>query len=343
MARDDPGDQRRNAMTTNRTDHRSLRWGLLSTARINDKILGSGAADVVAVASRDGERAAEYAGAHGIPRAHGSYEALLADPAVDSVYISLPNALHLPWAERALRAGKHVLCEKPLSRRAQEVQDAFALAADRGLLLAEGFMWRHHPQVARIQALIADGAIGRLRLIRSEFGGGAAPAGNPRLARALDGGALMDVGCYCVSGARTLAGGEPRAVSAQRATGGDGVDLLLTGLLRFDDELLAVFDCAFLDPERCGLEAIGEGGSVRLLDPWHGREPVIELRRLGHDIERIVLDPVDSYALQLADFAAAVRGERAPLLGRDDALGQARAIEALYRSAEGGETTTVAP
>jgi xylose dehydrogenase (NAD/NADP) len=318
-----------------------LRWGLLSTARINDAILGADAADVVAVASREEARAREYARAKGIPRAHGSYEALLADPEVDIVYLSLPNALHLPWAVRALEAGKHVLCEKPLARSAEAVAAAFAVAEREGLILSEGFMWRHHPQVGRAQELLAEGAIGRPRLIRAAFSGGIAPPGDPRLERALDGGALMDVGCYCVSGARTLAGAEPRRVHAQRVAGGDDVDLLLTGLLRFDDDLLASFDCGFVGPNRSELEVIGEDGTLRLLDPWHAREPVIELVRDGA-VERIALPPVDSYAVQLADVEAAVRGERPPLLGRTDALGQARAIEALYASAEHGVETPVA-
>ncbi|MCW2983518.1 MAG: gfo/Idh/MocA family oxidoreductase [Conexibacter sp.] len=311
-----------------------LRWGLLSTARINDAILGAGVADVVAVASRDAARAQAYAAAKGIPRAHGSYEALLADPEVDVVYVSLPNALHLPWATRALKAGKHVLCEKPLSRRAAEVEAAFDVADAEGLVLTEGFMWRHHPQVAQAQRLIAEGAIGRVRLIRAAFSGGVAPPGDPRLVRALDGGALMDVGCYCVSGARALAGGEPRAVDAQRVRGGDDVDLLLTGLLAFDDDVLATFDCGLVGPHRSELEVIGEDGSLALLDPWHAREPVIEVRR-DDGVERIDAPRVDHYALQLADVEAAARGERAPLLGRADAVGQARAIEALYAAAEG--------
>jgi predicted dehydrogenase len=311
-----------------------LRWGLLSTATINDALLGAGNAEVVAVASRDGARARAYADARGIEKAYGSYEALLADPEVDIVYVSLPNAMHLPWATKALRAGKHVLCEKPLSRRAADVEAAFALADELGLVLAEGFMWRHHPQLAEAQRLIAEGAIGRLRLIRADFAFTLPDAvAEPRLLRDLGGGALMDVGCYCVSGARALAGAEPVAVSAQQITGGDGVDLVLTALLRFPGDVLATFDCAFVGPERDHLMAIGDAGSLLLPDPWHAREPVIELTRDGR-AERIALDPTNHYALQVADVEAAVRGERAPLLGRADAVGQARAIEALYAAAD---------
>src|SRR5579875_2000784 len=149
------------------------RWGLLSTARINDALLRGIAAvpdaSAYAVASRDPERASAYAGRKGIERAYGGYEQLLADPEVDVVYISLPNGMHVEWSQRALEAGKHVLCEKPLSRSAQEVEQLFDLAADRGLHLSEAFMYRHHPQTKRLKALVESGAIGELRLIRGSF------------------------------------------------------------------------------------------------------------------------------------------------------------------------------
>ncbi|WCB94397.1 dTDP-3,4-didehydro-2,6-dideoxy-alpha-D-glucose 3-reductase [Baekduia alba] len=312
-----------------------MRWGLLSTARINRSILGAGNADVVAVASRDGARARAYADEHGIATAHGSYEALLADPEVDIVYVSLPNSLHLPWATRALEAGKHVLCEKPLARRAAEVEAAFDLAQARGLVLTEGFMWRHHPQVARTRQLIAEGTIGAVRLIRSDFAFGLTDMADPRARRAMGGGALMDLGCYCVSAARTFAGGEPIAAQAQRVEGGDGVDVALTGLLAFEDDILAALDCAFVGPPRNALEILGDAGRLRLPDPWHARDAVIEVQDAGGAVERIALDPVNHYALQVADVEAAARGERPPLLGRADAVGQARAIELLYAAAGG--------
>jgi D-xylose 1-dehydrogenase (NADP+, D-xylono-1,5-lactone-forming) len=313
-----------------------LRWGILSTARINDALLGAGAADVVAVASRDAGRAQAYAAERGIPRAHGSYEALLADPEVDVVYVSLPNALHVPWAARALEAGKHVLCEKPMSRRPDEVEALFDLADERGLVLSEGFMWRHHPQVALVRRLIADGAIGRVRVIRADFAFNLLDAEDPRLLAELDGGALMDLGCYCVSAARTLAGAEPVEARAAQVVGGTGVDVVLAGLLRFPGDVVAHFDCAMVGPDRFGLAVFGDAGSLWLPDPWHAREPVVELTHGDGRVERLVPDPVNSYALEIADVEAAIRGEHPPLLGREDALGQARAIAALYASAEAG-------
>ncbi|MGZ4199674.1 MAG: Gfo/Idh/MocA family protein [Thermoleophilia bacterium] len=313
-----------------------LRWGILSTANISDKLLGSGTdQEFVAVGSRDGARAEAYAREKGIARAHGSYEALLADPDVDAIYNPLPNAMHVEWSIRALEAGKHVLCEKPLTRHPEDVDRVFDVAEREGRVLAEAFMWRHHPQVARTRELLDSGAIGDLRVIRSAF---AYLQGNPddiRLHAPLDGGGLMDVGCYCVSGCRTLAGAEPEIVSADHVPGGHGgVDVALVATLRFPGDVLALFDCGLTYSGGGHLEAVGSDGSILLTDPWHATNAVIEVRRGDGSVERIDPGPANSYALELADFEAAVRGERQPLLGRDDALGQARTIAALYTSAE---------
>jgi D-xylose 1-dehydrogenase (NADP+, D-xylono-1,5-lactone-forming) len=321
----------------------SIRVGILSTARINRLVLPgareSDRVDVTAVASRELAVAAAYAREHGIERAYSSYEDLLADPDLDAVYIPLPNSLHVEWSIRALEAGKHVLCEKPLSRRPGDVERAFDAADRAGLKLMEAFMYRHNPQTARLTALVDAGAIGRLRLIRAAFSFPLADAADVRLDPSLDGGALMDVGCYCVSGARLLAG-EPEEVYGEQVLGGSGVDDLFTGTMRFPGDVLAQFDSGFVLQVRDELEAIGEDGSLFLDDPWHSRTPVLELRgKTG--VEEIVVDVADSYRLQLENMAAAIRGEAAPLLGREDALGQARAIEALYRSAADGIPVTL--
>jgi D-xylose 1-dehydrogenase (NADP+, D-xylono-1,5-lactone-forming) len=312
----------------------SLRWGILSTANITKKLLGSGHdQQFVAVGSRDLGRAHAFASEHGVARAHGSYEELLADPEVDAIYNPLPNSLHVEWSIKALEAGKHVLCEKPMSRHPDEVERAFDVAERAGRVLEEAFMWRHHPQVARTRELIAAGDIGDLRVIRAAFAFVAADPNDIRLQADLDGGGLMDVGCYCVSGCRTLASAEPVRGYAEYIPGGNGVDVALAATLRFPGDVVAHFDCgvSYLGGDQ--LEAVGSEGSVFLDDPWHGREAVIELRRNGL-VERIETGPANSYALELADFEAAVRGEDPPLLTRADAVAQARAIEALYTSAE---------
>ena len=313
----------------------ALRWGILSTANITDKLLDSGTdQEFVAVGSRDGTRAEAYAREKGIARAHGSYEALLADPDIEAIYNPLPNALHVEWSIRALEAGKHVLCEKPLSRRPEDVDRAFDVAEREGRVLAEAFMWRHHPQVARARELLDGGAIGDLRIIRAHFAFPVADPDDIRLQPSLDGGGLMDVGCYCVSGCRTLAGAEPERAWAEAVPGGHGVDVALAATLRFPGDVLAHLDCGLSYPGGSRLAAAGTEGSFALADPWHGNDAVIELRRADGCVERIEAGPANSYALELADFEAAVRGERPPLLGRDDALGQARTIAALYTSAE---------
>ncbi len=320
----------------------SVRLGILSTARINRLLLpGARASDrveVAAVASRDRGRAQAFAREHGIPRAYGSYEELLADPNVDAVYNPLPNSLHVEWSIRAVEAGKHVLCEKPLSRRPEEVERAFDAAERAGLVLTEAFMYRHNPQTAKLLELVRDGAIGALRVVRAAFSFTLTNVANIRLAADLDGGALMDVGCYCVSGARLLAGEPSRvfAASLERA----GVDVVLAGTMSFAAGVVAEFDCGFALPFRDELEAVGEEGSVFLDDPWHCRTPVLELRRYG-GAERIELERVDSYRLELENLADAIRGEARPLLGREDALGQARAIHALYRSAAMGKAVSL--
>jgi predicted dehydrogenase len=240
---------------------------------------------------------------------------------------------------RALEAGKHVLCEKPLDRRPEEVERAFDAANRAGRLLSEAFMYRHNPQTAKIRELVAGGAIGALRLVRAAFSFGLDEPENVRLAADLDGGALMDVGCYCVSGSRLLAG-EPETVYGRQVTGPSGVDVLFAATMSFPGDVVAQFDCGFVLPDRDELEVIGDEGSLFLDDPWHARKPLIELRR-DDGVEELALEPVDSYRLELENLSDAIEGSAEPLLGRADAVGQARAIEALYASAASGEPVSL--
>jgi predicted dehydrogenase len=322
----------------------ALRWGLVSTARINDAFLrgvaGSSSGEVVAVASRDGERARAYGNAHGIATAHGDYDALFADPAVDAVYISLPNGLHLEWAERALRAGKHVLCEKPLGRDPDAVAAVFDIAERKGLQLREAFMYRHHPQTMRLARLVAEGAIGTLRAIRSSFSFVLSDPDDVRLSAELEGGALLDLGCYCVSAARLLAG-EPESVAGVRVVGGRGVggrgvDVSFAGAMRFGGEVVAAFDASFRAAAGGRLEVSGDEGVLTVADPWHIRTPGIVLRD-AHGERAIEIEPADAYRMEADDLAALVDGGAGGAgggrLGREDAIGQARALGMLHRAA----------
>jgi predicted dehydrogenase len=317
---------------------RPVKWGILSTAHINRNVIpgahASPKVELLAVASRDQARADDYAKKWEIKRAYGSYEALLNDPDIEAVYISLPNSLHAEWSIKALEAGKHVLCEKPFSRNVRDVEAAFDVAERTGRLLSEAFMYRHNPQTKRAKELVDQGAIGDLRLIRSAFSYSLYDETNIRLHAGLEGGALMDVGCYCVSASR-LFGGEPERAYGEAWFGPSGTDWVFGGVLRFPRNVVALLDCGTAMPERDELEVIGSEGALFLDDPWHCTVPGIELRR-GGKVARIELDVSDSYRLELENVSDAIRGDGELLLGRDDAVRQARVLEALHDSATSG-------
>ena len=320
-----------------------VKWGIISTADINRKVIpgahASPKVDLVAVASRDRARADEYAKQWEIPRAYGTYDALLADDEIEAVYISLPNNMHVEWSIKSLEAGKHVLCEKPFTRHPEEVDQAFDVAERTGRHLSEAFMWRHNPQTKRVAELVDEGLIGELRLIRSAFSYSLYDETNIRLRTDVDGGALMDVGCYNVSGSRLL-GGEPERCWGEAWYGPSGTDWVFTGTMRFPVDAIACFDCGTALTERDEVEIVGSEGSLFLDDPYHCVVPVIEVRA-GGDVERIELGYENSYRLELENMSDAIRGEGRLLLGRDDALGQARALEALHRSATTGTPVSV--
>jgi D-xylose 1-dehydrogenase (NADP+, D-xylono-1,5-lactone-forming) len=317
-----------------------VRWGVLSTAKINDLVIRgarkSDRVDVLAVASRDQARADAYARRNGYARAYGSYEALLEDPDVEAVYISLPNSLHVEWSIRALQAGKHVLCEKPLDRSPDEVRRAFDAAEEADRFLMEAFMWRHHPQTHRLTDLIGDGAIGELRLIRSAFSFQLTRLEDVRMRPELQGGSLLDVGCYCVSAARLIAG-EPDVVYGEQVLSSSGVDVRFAATMRFPGNVLAHFDCAFDLPFRSVVEVVGSEGSLLASDAFIlGDHRRLELRR-ADTIETVPAGHANKYQLEFENLSDAIRGRGDPLLGREDALGQARALDALLRSAEAAE------
>ncbi len=321
-----------------------MKWGIVSTADINRLVIPpaqeSPLIDLVGVASRTLDRAEQYAGEWGIPRAYGSYEELLADPEIEAVYISLPNTMHAEWSIRSVEAGKHVLCEKPFTRHPEEVEASWDAADRAGKLLSEAFMWRHHPQAKRLRALIEEGAVGEVRLIRAVFSYSLYDRDNIRLRTELEGGALMDVGCYCVSGSRLAAGAEPESVQAAAWYGPSGTDWVFTGTMRFPGDVLATFDCGTAMPNRDELEVIGSEGSLFLDDPWHANEPAIEIRR-GDGVERTEIEHANSYRLELENVTSAAQGEAELLLGREDAMGQAKALAALHQAAESGETVSL--
>jgi predicted dehydrogenase len=243
---------------------------------------------------------------------------------------------------RSLAAGKHVLCEKPYSRHPEEVVEAFAAADAAKLVLMEAFMYRHHPQTRIVADLIRRGEIGRPRLIQASFSFVLDSLDDVRAKPELDGGSLMDVGCYCISGTRLVAG-EPNEVVGEQITGPTGIDMSFRGALRFEGGAVGEFACSFETPRRQELRVVGEDGTLSVEAPWRVDWGGDVLVQRGDDVTRIDVPEADSYVRQLDNLADAVSGESPPLLGREDALGQARVIDALYRSAaKGGQAVEVA-
>ena len=320
-----------------------IRVALLSTAAIGDALLGgareSELVEVIGVASRDRARAEAHAHERGLERAYGSYDELLADGDVDVVYVALPNTLHVEWTIRALEAGKHVLAEKPLSRSPSEVERAFDAAERAGLLLMEGFMYRHHPQTKRLAQLVAEGAVGELRLIRSQFSFTLDRPDDIRWNAALGGGSLLDVGCYCVNVSRLLAG-EPEVVYAERTLAASGADARFAATMRFAGGVLGHFDCGFDLPRRVEVEAAGSEGSLVVVNPFVQDEVTLELRR-GDTLEWSDTVEENRYRLELDNLARAIRGEEAPLLDRRESVAQARVVDALLTSAETGRPVSL--
>jgi D-xylose 1-dehydrogenase (NADP+, D-xylono-1,5-lactone-forming) len=310
--------------------------GILATGFIVEKVLPSALAsdgvEVAAIASRSKDRARAVADSGGIAEAYGSYKELLASDLVDAVYVALPNSLHVEWCLAAIRSGKHVICEKPLARDPSEVERVFDAAGEAGLVVTEAFMYRHHPQTRKLASLLASGDIGDVQTIRAAFSFPVADPANIRLRADLQGGSLMDLGCYCISALRLL-GGEPESVYGDQVTGPSGVDERFYGTVRLQTGAIAHFESGFVSRD-AELTFVGSAGVATVRDPWHCRQPQIELRRPDGTSERIDVDAADSYRLQFEDFAAAVSGESPALLSRTDAVAQARVIDALYRSAQ---------
>jgi predicted dehydrogenase len=328
-----------------------LRFGILGTGWILGKYAEAfrllDGSTLRAVASRNAERAQTAAAQHGIAIAHSSYESLVADPEIDVIINALHNGLHCEWTLRALEAGKHVLCEKPLACSSDEVERMFAAAHSHRRWLMEGFMYRFHPQMAEAKRLIEAGEIGRVLHIRSTRTAYGRPRDNPRYWHDAGGGALMDIGCYCVNFMRFFADAEPISVEAQaRFDEKTDVDFTLDGTLRFGAGLTAQLLCSMEAEPSYASEIVGTEGKLLIPHPWlpptwpaefhvtrHGKTETVRVE--APTVPQHVLAP---FALELQHFTRFVRENRAPQFppGVDaerDSRGNMRAIEALMTSA----------
>jgi predicted dehydrogenase len=326
-----------------------LRWGILSTANIaTEKVIPgirrAGRCEIVAIASREPGQARRVAERLGIPRAHGTYEALLADPDVDAVYIPLPNHLHAEWAIAAARAGKHVLCEKPLAMTAAEAERMVEVFEAEGVRLMEAFMYRLHPSWVAVRDLVASGRIGRLVAVQSWFSYYNDDQANIRNIRAAGGGALYDVGCYNVNLSRLLFDAEPTTVqSTITSDPTSGVDIVTSAILGFPDGV-ATFTCSIRAEPDQRVHIYGTEGRISIEIPFNippdlptrvfvtaGGDPPV-----APDTETLTFDAADPYGVEADRFAAAILDGTPVPTPPADAIANMRVIDRIFAAAEHG-------
>jgi predicted dehydrogenase len=318
----------------------SIRWGILSTANIGKNrvipaMQKTGNGRVVAVASRTLDKARAFADELGIPTAYGSYEELIASPEVDAIYNPLPNSEHAVWSIRAAQAGKPMLCEKPLASNAAEAQTMVDAFAERGVLFAEAFMYRFHPQTQRVKQMLGEGAVGDIRAVQATFTFPIRSEDDIRLSKPLAGGSLMDVGCYCVNVMRFLLGSEPTRARAFATIGARSlVDETLTGILEFPGGVLGHFDSSLRTYFTHTYEVRGTRGRITVEQAFvmpPDSETIIRYRHDNQD-EVITIPPANSYTLMAEDFADALLNSRSPRFAPQDAVNNMRVIDSLYAS-----------
>ena len=319
-----------------------VRWGILGNAKIaRDFVIPaiqlSRSGRLVALASRGRDRAAQMCERFSIAQLHDSYEGLLASPEVDAVYIPLPNTMHVEWAQRAIAAGKHVLCEKPLAMRAEEIDTLIAARDRSGLVVGEAFMVAHHPQWKHARSLIANGRIGRLVMVEGSFSYRNLDSSNIRNRRELGGGALRDIGVYPIVTTRLATGQEPRSVSAHiEWDTAFGTDKLAICLVRFDGFHLS-FYCATQASRRQHMAFHGENGWIRLDAPFNAGvyDQARVLMRLNDasGTEEVIFPQANHYLELVENFGAAVQGAAPLTFTLESSRANQRVIDMLFEAA----------
>ena len=321
---------------------KKLNWGLLSTANINKALIrplrASKRTLLLAVASRSISTAEAYAREWNIPRAHGSYEALLADPEIDVIYNSLPNHLHAEWTIKALRAGKHVLCEKPFALTLADVDAMSQAARETGKVLEEAFMYRHHAQTIKVKEIVDSGILGKLQLIKGAFTFPISRENDIRLQKETGGGSIWDVGCYPISFTRMIVGADPVEVFGWQVTGQSGVDESFIGQMRFENGVHAQFDSGFRSPSRSMIEIVGTEASLSVPSPFKpGKTSEIYLS-YNEKQEKIKIKSDELYLGEVEDVCNAVTQNTSPRISHKDSRGNIATILALLESAKTGKT-----
>jgi len=323
----------------------SLNWGLLSTARINRSLIpalrASKRSNLLAVASRSQESAETFAKEWKIPHTHGSYEALLADPEIDVIYNPLPNHLHAEWTIKAVEAGKHVLCEKPIALNVDEVDAIIAAAQKHGRVVMEAFMYRHHPQTLKAQELVRSGSLGTPKLLRGSFSFVLTREGDIRFDLAMGGGSIWDVGCYPISYIRAALGMEPLEVFGWQVTGPTGIDDTFVGQLHFAEDVYGQFDSSFVIPFHAYMEIVGSEATLIIPEPFKpGLNEKIFVVQDGKT-ETIKVKGQELYLGEVEDIADAVLSGKCPRISLEDSRANVAAIRALLESARTGAVVKV--
>lgn len=314
-----------------------LNWGILSTARINRSVVPpiqkSKRSKLLAVGSRNPQAAEEFAKKYKVPRTHASYEALLADPEIDVIYNPLPNSLHAEWTIKALRAGKHVLCEKPLALTVEEVDAVIAAAKETGKVVTEAFMYRHHPQTIQVKELIDGGAVGDVLLIRGAYCYKQSRPNDVRLEPELGGGSIWDVGCYPISFARYIVGVEPVRFMGWMIPSDKGIDLSFAGQMIFPGEVCAQVHSSFQSPYEPFMEITGSEGRMRVPVPFKPGDRTSVLVEKEGRVDMLQFRSKELYAGEIADMEDAVLLGNPPRISLEDSRGNVAAILSLIEAA----------
>ena len=320
-----------------------VRWGVLSTAdigmaKVTPAIQQAENCDVVAIASRSSDRAEAAAAQLGIPGAYGSYEALLEDADIDAVYVPLPNDLHHEWTIKAAVAGKHVLCEKPIALTAAQAEEMAAAASNAGVKIQEAFMYRHHPTWVEAVRLLGSGAIGELQAVQSWFSYFNDDPSNIRNRAEQGGGAIMDIGCYCINLSRMLFATEPTKVEAAvRRDPTMGIDIVSSAVLEFPGGGQATFTCSTRAEDYQRVHIVGTDGRIDIEIPFNippDRETRILVTRGGDPpvapaTESLAFSAADQYTIQASLFAQAILDDTEVPVPIDDAIANMRVIETI--------------
>lgn len=324
---------------------KTLNWGLLSTAKINRALIkplnASKRTRLLAVASRSQSSADAYAQEWKIPRAYGSYEALLNDPEIDVIYNSLPNHLHAEWTIKALRAGKHVLCEKPFALTLDEVDAVIAASKETGRVVAEAFMYRHHAQTLKVKEILDSGQLGTLQFIKGAFSFKLEREGDIRWMAEMGGGSIWDVGCYPISYAQMLVGAEPAEVFGCQVLGEGGSDNTFIGQMRFGNGVLMQFDSSFVVPLRSYMEIVGSEGVLLIPNPFKpGKTNTVRVMQGGEEtIIKVKGDEL--YMGEVDDMCDAILKNSPTRVSLEDTRANIQTILGFVKSAQTGKLVTI--